>query len=269
MSRTLTVTIELAGVPVAFSSADPYWIDLVVFRYHAFATSVPAVFEVLHATRTAVPAEVPSPLAVHTAPVTHRAATRSRFELVGESFTALIDLEKATAHIDGPCALYPLDAVLRETLPLLLEDGVLLHGGAAVGDDGRGVVFCGESGAGKSTLGRLLDGRTLCDEMVGMCRTPNGAAIRPTPFWRARPGRASLAAIYALRHGPVHRRHRLEGADAVRELSRHVVWPRDHAAGLEHTFVTLSGLVETTPVWELEFVPRPDVWDVIRPEALR
>ncbi len=151
-----------------------------------------------------------------------------------------------------------LDGVLRTLLPSVIAPDLMVHG-ALLGDGERGFLCCGVSGSGKSTMAVLFPEAALCDEMVRLVVRPE-VEVRSLPFWRARPGAVSLAAIFIIEHGIEHRRIPLAESEAIHELRRHIYWPVEHPELMRQSFEALSDVCRDTPVFRMAFRPEPSVW---------
>jgi len=125
------VVATLVGHPVALVSPDHEWLGYVRCRFAAFITDEPPVFTVEHQTTGLRPLDLSVPMMTR-AEERRVESTPTGFGIHGETFTASVDLEARTAQVEGPCALYPLDSVLRHVLPILLGNGLLLHAAAEV-----------------------------------------------------------------------------------------------------------------------------------------
>ena len=156
------------------AAGDDAWLDLVARRFPGCLSQDHGQFRIDYRQRGGCPDGLVSPLAARREP-SQTKASRHGFELTGETFSARVDLDAGRAWLTGPCALYPLDALLRHLLPLLASPGLIVHA-AALAEGGRGWLASGPSGAGKSTLAALLGKRALCD---GADRA--GMAIRRSP----------------------------------------------------------------------------------------
>jgi energy-coupling factor transporter ATP-binding protein EcfA2 len=152
-------------------------------------------------------------------------------------------------------------------LPLLWEEGLLVHSALVADDAGSGVLACGPSGAGKSTLARLARGRALSDELAAVKlegRQPISVAL---PFWESRPGRARLRAVLHIGHGTHHRLEPLLPEEALRRLATLILWPVWNESAMARSFAYLTEIVETVPAFDLSFAPTGDVWDFIDKEV--
>jgi hypothetical protein len=149
----------------------------------------------------------------------------------------------------------------------------LVHSSAVIAG-GRGYLFVGPSGAGKSTVAGLSSAHhVLGDEMnLLLPRAGGGWDVAGTPFnglFRAkRPGRAPLAAVLLLEHGPAPELREAPPAEAVAALAGEVVPPvgLDQAPGPG----TLPAMVETahsvaanTALKVLRFAPDAGFWPVL------
>jgi hypothetical protein len=249
-----SLCFDFAGVPVGFAVDDPGLRSWLRRRFERFESPDPPRWQVL--------VEVSEPGASFTRTPVDVQANERGFRIVGRTFSAEADLGERQARVRGPRAGYPVATLVRHLLPLVHDDALVVHA-AMLADDGRGFLCSGPSGSGKSTLARLLPGLAFCDELAMVRRVGGGFAIQSLPFWEARPGRAALAGVLLLGHGQDHRRRPLGAGRAVQALAQHVLWPVTSGAAVERCFHLLGCLVELTPVWELDFVPRPDVWRVI------
>jgi hypothetical protein len=252
-------------VELGFESADREWLFFLDRRYGRFSTAsaVEAFNLRFEPTTAALPAGVTSPLAPHLEAVGVEGAACG-FRVRTETTECEIDLRERRAVLRGPSAMYPLDNVLRHLLPLLWEDGLILH--AALAEIGGGsVLACGPSGAGKSTIAKLSRGRALSDELAAV-RLDSGAATGiALPFWEARPGSARLDAILHLRHGASHQVSPLRPEDSLRLLASQVLWPVWDERAMARAFGQLAELA-AVPAYSLSFAPREDVWELIEEE---
>lgn len=255
---------DLGGIVIAFASPSAEWLSELGKRFRGFESATEPSFRIRYCPRkgAVAPAETiggPMPPLVRPHP------GGRGIEILGPGFAARADLEHGTAEVEGPAAVYPVDMVLRELLPALTT-GVILH--CALLGDGMATWACGgASGSGKSTLAALLPEHALCDELAHIADCDGRFHGRSLPYWEARPGGAPLAGIAILRHGAEHRRTPLTPPQALRALATEVVWPTFSEPAMERRFAALGRLVESVPVWQLEFAPRADVWDVITAEA--
>ena len=165
--------------------------------------------------------------------------------------------------------MYPLDNLLRHLLPLLWDEGVLVHGAFLTRRSGGGLLAGGPSGAGKSTLSRLASAHALCDELTAVRIEKAEVHLISLPFWESRPGRAPLDALFFLSHGATHRLIPLRPEQTLRRLVPLVLWPVWDEMAMASAFAHVTRLSESRPAFELAFAPRPDVWEFIEKEAPR
>jgi hypothetical protein len=259
---SIELRFDFGGVVVAFESASRPWRQALAARFGGFETNDAPAFRILQRTTpTASDAAAgPWPAALTAGPAP------GRFEMRGAGFVATVDLAGAAAEIRGPAAAYPVDILLPELLPLLAPTGLVLHC-ALLSDGARAWVCSGPSGCGKSTLASLLPERALCDELALVAATGGAFSARALPFWDARPGGAPLAAVVLLRHGDAHRLRPMPAERAFGALAREIRWPGGDHTALARAFSTLGDLVEQVPAFELEFLPRADVWNAIAEAA--
>lgn len=137
--------------------------------------------------------------------------------LEGGGARAELDFARGSGTLRAPRSERPVDAVLKLVLATCLIDagGLLAHASAVLRDD-HAWIFSGPSGAGKSTIAAELPGRLLCDEAVAL--HPDGLSAAATPYWRAQPGAAPIAALLFLARGPRPGWRRLPPAKAAARL---------------------------------------------------
>jgi len=246
-------TYDFAGAVVEFSSTDRGWLAAAELRYAGFGSGRPPGVRVRYEVVAGLP-DVPDVLdEPRLGP-----ASGDRLDIAGPGYSVTADLAAGEVEISGPRHTYPVDAALRQILPLMLRDGVVLH--TALVSDGRRTWACsGPSGAGKTTIAALLGERALCDELAVVRVSEDGIEGRSLPYWKARPGQGPLAGIHLLRHGAAHRRTRLAPGAAAQRLLAQVAWPTTSPAALARTLELVATITERVPVWELEFAPRADV----------
>jgi hypothetical protein len=253
---------------IRFESADRTWLAYLDRRYRRFSVSPRAESFVVRfePTSAPIPPDLATPLAAHLEAV-HCAPATDGYRVSTETSECEIDMRSRRAFLRGPAALYPLDNVLRHLLPLLWDEGLIVHSALVAREDGSGVLACGPSGAGKSTIARLAGERALSDELAAVRIEHGGATSIALPFWESRPGKARLRAALHLGHGPAHRIERLEPAQALRRLASQVLWPVWDEGAMARSFAYLTELAETVPAFDLSFAPRGNVWDFIDKEV--
>jgi hypothetical protein len=264
ISRT---SFAFGDICLEFESTDTAWLSLVERRYGSFGCEPETDSFVVRfePTPAALPAGLPTPLAAHVEAVDCE-RTVTGYRVTTATSACEIDFHSRRAILRGPAAMYPLDNVLRHLLPLLWEDGIIVH--SALVDDGAGcgLLACGPSGAGKSTLAELARGRSLSDELAAVRLDGSGATSIALPFWKARRGSVRLRAVFHLAHAPFHRLEPLRPETAVRRLVAQVLWPVWDEGAMARSFGYLTDLAETVPAFELGFTPTEDVWEFIGKE---
>jgi len=254
-------------VHLRFESPDREWLSYLSRRYGGFSMPPAEKAFLLRFEPTAAlpPADLASPLAPHLEAVDCE-PTANGYRVRTETTDCEIDLVSRHAVLHGPSAMYPLDNVLRHLLPLLWEDGLILHS-ALVGVSEGSVLASGSSGAGKSTIARLARGRALSDELAAIRLADGEARAIALPFWEARPGSARLSAVLHLRHAASHRLERVRAGEALRKLASQVLWPVWDEAAMARSFAYLAQLAEAVPAFNLSFAPTEDVWELIDREV--
>ena len=164
--------VEIGGIPIALSTCDEGFLDLLRQRYDGFLSSSRPQFELefdLTSTELASDGDV-----------------RVRREggewlLQRGDFHARWDPRSGRGSVRQDANPYSLDSVLRIVHSLILAErgGFLLHSASAI-CDGRAYLFSGVSGAGKTTMTRLApaDITLLTDEICYV--RPNDARPNDT-----------------------------------------------------------------------------------------
>lgn len=263
----LASSYDFGETGFTFESTDEQWLGLLEKRYRAFralprASGFTVRFE---PTRKPLPVDLSSPLAVHLEAIgTER--TPAGFRVWSKTTSCDVDLFSRKALLRGPSAMYPLDNLLRHLLPILWDEGVVVHGAFLARRSGSGLLAGGPSGAGKSTLARLASSHALCDELTAIRVDVEESHLISLPFWVSRPGRARLEALLFLSHGEPHRLAPLHPGEALRRLVPLILWPVWDERAMASVFAHLSRLAESVSAFELAFAPRPDVWEFIEKE---
>lgn len=260
------LTLQLAGARVQLATRCGAWLDAVRRCLGPWLAEGGEGFPVSVEVRPEVAESVGAQPPPSAAAKTVAWATASGFGVRGPGFSAQVDLQGCHARLHSPPALAPLFALLRHLLPVLVDDGLVVHGvGLAAG--GRGWVGSGPSGCGKSTLARLFPRAALSDELVAVRRAREGFVVEALPFWGRAPRQVSLAAIYFLRHGQEHRRSPLAATQALQRLAAQVLWPLVVPQRMAAGFALAAELVQRVPCFDLAFAPEAGVWPVLTGEG--
>jgi hypothetical protein len=270
--------VEIGGIPIALSTGDEGFLDLLRRRYDGFLSSSRPEFGLefdLTSTELASDDDV-----------------RVRREgdewlLQRGDFRARWDPRSGRGSVRQNANPYSLDSVLRIVHSLILAErgGFLLHSASAI-CDGRAYLFSGVSGAGKTTMTRLAPADiTLLTDEISYVRPSNDrpgndrpSNDRPsdhgyhafgTPFAGelAKAGEncaAPIAALFFLEQGPENRVDELTSADAVRRLMRNILFFAEDRALVEKLFTTACDFVARIPIRRLTFYPDVRVWDLVR-----
>ncbi len=255
--------VEIGGVPIALSTSDQGFLDLLRQRYDGFLSSSRPQFELEFDLNNAPP---PSDGDVR--------VRRDGGQWLVErgDFRARWDPRTGRGSVRQNSNPYSLDSVLRIVHSLILAErgGFLLHSASAI-CDGRAYLFSGVSGAGKTTMTRLAppDITLLTDEMSYLRPSGDGYSAFGTPFAGelARAGEncaAPVAALFFLEQGPENLIEELPSADAVRRLMRNILFFAEDQGLVEMLFATACDFVAKVPIRRLTFYPDTRVWDEIR-----
>jgi hypothetical protein len=255
--------VEIGGIPIALSTCDEGFLDLLRQRYIGFLSSSSPEFELEFDLTSTVP--------VSDDDVRVR---RDGDEWLIErgDFHARLDPRSGRGSVRQNANPYSLDSVLRILHSLILAErgGFLLHAASAI-CDGRACLFSGVSGAGKTTMTRLAppDVTLLTDEISYLRPKLEGYSAFGTPFAGelARAGEnctAPVSALFFLEKGPENCVHELSSAEAVRRLMRNILFFAEDRGLVEKLLATACEFVARVPIRRLTFYPDARVWDEVR-----
>jgi hypothetical protein len=261
-SRTVTC-VEIGKIPIALSSSDDTFVNLLRHRYEGFLSSSAPEFELEFDVTSSTPTDNET--------VRVRRQGRDWMMQRGD-FLANWDPVTGRGLVRQNSNPYSLDAVLRIVHSLILAErgGFLLHASSAI-CDGRAYLFSGVSGAGKTTMTRLAPpGVTLLTDEISYVRPgANGYSAFGTPFAGelAKPGEncsAPIAGLFFLAQGPGNRFDEMPPEEAVRRLMRNILFFAEDHVLVEKLFATAFDFVTRVPIRLLTFYPDGKVWDDIR-----
>jgi len=254
--------VEIGEVPIALSTCDEGFFDLLRQRYDGFLSSSRPEFE----------------LEFDLVPVGSTSDGDVRVRREGDDwliergdFRARWDPRTGRGTVRQNANPYSLDSVLRIVHSLILAErgGFLLHA-ASVICDGRAYLFSGVSGAGKTTMTRLApaDITLLTDEISYVRPGADGYWAFGTPFAGelAKAGencKAPVSALFFLEPGPENRVDELPSAEAVRRLMRNILFFAEDRVLVEKLFATACDFVAGVPIRRLTFYPDARVWDQV------
>jgi len=255
--------VQIGGIPIALSTDDERFLELLRQRYDGFLSSSRPEFE-LEFDLTS------------TGPVSDD-DVRVRREgdvwlLERGDFHARWDPRTGCGSVRQNANPYSLDSVLRilHSLILAQRGGFLLHAASAI-CDGRAYLFSGVSGAGKTTMTRLApaDVTLLTDEISYLRPSADGYSAFGTPFAGelAKAGencKAPVSALFFLEKGPENRVDELSSAEAVRRLMRNILFFAEDQGLVEKLLDTACDFVARVPIRRLTFHPDARVWDEVR-----
>jgi hypothetical protein len=255
--------VEIGGIPIALSTTDQSFLDLLCQRYEGFLSPSPPDFE--------LDFDLISPTPASDDDVRVR-REGSEWLLQRGDFQARWDPATGRGKVRQNSNPYSLDSVMRILHSLILAErgGFLLHAASAI-CDGRAYLFSGVSGAGKTTMTRLAppDVTLLTDEISYLRPSVDGYSAFGTPFSGelAKAGEncsAPVACLFFLAQGPENRVDELPSAEAVRRLMRNILFFAEDRSLVEKLFATAFDFVSRVPVRRLTFYPDIKVWDEIR-----
>jgi hypothetical protein len=265
--------VEIGGIPIALSTCDEGFLDLLRQRYTGFLSSSRPEFELEFDLTSTGPASDDD---------VRVRRLGSEWVLERGDFHARWDPRSGRGSVRQNANPYSLDSVLRIMHSLILAErgGFLLHAASAI-CDGRAYLFSGVSGAGKTTMTRLAPADiTLLTDEISYVRprdvrpsddhpSDHGYHAFGTPFAGelAKAGEnctAPVSALFFLEQGPENRVDELPSADAVRRLMRNILFFAEDQGLVEKLFATACDFVARVPIRRLTFYPDARVWDEIR-----
>ena len=224
--------VEIGGIPIALSTRDDGFLDLLRQRYIGFLSASSPEFKLEFDLTSTVP--------VSDDDVRVR---REGDEWIIErgDFHARWDPRSGRGSVRQNANPYSLDSVLRILHSLILAErgGFLLHAASAI-CGGRACLFSGVSGAGKTTMTRLAppDVTLLTDEISYLRPNALGYSAFGTPFAGelARAGEnctAPVSALFFLEKGPENRVDRVvvRGSRSTPDAQYSVLRRRSGAGG--------------------------------------
>ena len=257
--------VEIGGIPIALSTCDEGFLDLLRQRYAGFLSSSPPEFELEFDLTSTGPASDDDVRV-------RRNVDDGEWILERGDFRARWAPRTGRGHVRQNANPYSLDSVLRILHSMILAErgGFLLHAASAI-CDGRAYLFSGVSGAGKTTMTRLApaDITLLTDEISYLRPSADGYAAFGTPFAGelAKAGEnctAPVSALFFLEKGSENRIDELSSAEAVRRLMRNILFFAEDRGLTEKLFATACDFVGRVPICRLMFYPDARVWDEVR-----
>jgi hypothetical protein len=261
-SRKVTC-VEIGGLPIALSTIDDGFLQLLRRRYDGFLSSSHPEFELeFDLNRTRLPSD-------------EDVLVRREGEewlLQRGDFHARLDPRTGRGIVQQNSNPYALDSVMRILHSLILAErgGFLLHAASAI-CDGHACLFSGISGSGKTTMTRLAppDVTLLTDEISYLRQTGDGYAAFGTPFAGelARSGEncsAPISALFFLEQGPRNCIDELSSTEAVRRLMRNILFFAEDPGLVNKLFATACNFISRVPIRRLTFYPDAKVWDDVR-----
>jgi len=257
--------VEIGGIPIALSTCDEGFLDLLRQRYAGFLSSSPPEFELEFDLTSTGPASDDDVRV-------RRNVDDDEWIIERGDFHARWAPRTGRGKVCQNANPYSLDSVLRILHSMILAErgGFLLHAASAI-CDGRAYLFSGVSGAGKTTMTRLApaDITLLTDEISYLRPSADGYAAFGTPFAGelAKAGEnctAPVAALFFLEKGSENRVDRLSSTEAVRRLMRNILFFAEDRGLAEKLFATACDFVRRIPIRRLMFYPDARVWDAVR-----
>ena len=272
---TKVACVEIGGIPIALSTSDEQFFELLVSRYEGFLSRSLPEF--------ALEFDIVEPGAASDEDVCVRRDGPAWLVQRGD-FSARWEPDSGKGLVRQNANPYSLDSVLRVVHSLILAErgGFLLHAASAL-SEGRAYLFSGVSGAGKTTMTRLApeDVTLLTDEVsyvrpenVGTGSEDGVSSYRAfgTPFAGelAKAGEncsAEIGSLFFLEKGPENRIEEMPPAEAVRRLMRNILFFAEDARLVEKLLASACDFVSRVPVRRLTFYPDRKVWETVQNET--
>ena len=251
--------VEIGGIPIALSTCDDRFLDLLRQRYNGFLSSSPPEFELEFDLTDTVPVSDDD---VSVRREDNNEGNKKDWLIERGDFCARWNPRTGQGRVRQNANPYSLDSVLRILHSLILAErgGFLLHAASAI-CGGRAYLFSGVSGAGKTTMTRLApaDITLLTDEISYLRPSADGYAAFGTPFAGelARAGEnctAPVSALFFLEQGP----------EALRRLMRNILFFAEDHRLVEKLLATACDFVARVPIRRLTFYPDARVWELVR-----
>jgi hypothetical protein len=264
--------VEIGGIPIALSTSDDAFLDLLRQRYGGFLSASRPEFELEFDLTSSGPVSDDDVRVRRN----NDAVNNQEWILERGDFRARWDPRTGRGRVRQNSNPYSLDSVLRILHSLILAErgGFLLHAASAI-CNGRAFLFSGVSGAGKTTMTKLAPSNaTLLTDEISYLRpslrpSASGYSAFGTPFAGelARSGEnclAPVAALFFLEQGPENRIQELSSAEAVRRLMRNILFFAEDRILVEKLFATACDFASRVPIRRLTFYPDARVWDLVR-----
>ncbi len=281
--------VEIGGIPIALTTSDEGFLDLLRQRYDGFLSSSRPEFELefdLISTGSGSDDDLRVRRSVNVdvkGKNDKDKDTDDEWIFERGDFRAHWDPRTGRGRVRQNANPYSLDSVLRILHSLILAErgGFLLHAASAIcrapsascsaSCNDRAYLFSGVSGAGKTTMTRLAppDVTLLTDEISYLRPSAGGYKAFGTPFAGelARSGEncsGPVSALFFLEQGPENRLDEISPAEAVRRLMRNILFFAEDHGLVEKLFATACDFVAQVPIRRLTFYPDSRVWDLVR-----
>jgi hypothetical protein len=263
MAERHTAVVEIGRIPIALSTSNPEFRDLLRQRYSGFLSESHADFELDFELTGQIP---PSNDDVRVW------REESEWRMERGDFRAHWNPRSRRGRVKQDLNPYSLDTVLRIIHSLILagRGGFLLHAASAI-CDGRAYLFSGVSGAGKTTVTRLAppDVTLLTDEISYVQPNADRYLAFGTPFAGelATVGEncaAPISALFFLEQGPENRVAELSASESVRRLMRNILFFAEDPELVERLLDIAIDFVSRVPIRLLTFYPDTKVWETVR-----
>jgi hypothetical protein len=239
--ETLSLVIEVGGVPVRVNTSSPEFFGMLEDRYAGFISAsqngeIEFDVDIVQPGSTDPDADVQ---------VTQRSGV---WRFTRGDFRA--EWSPASGHgwIRQSANPYSIDSVLRivHTLVLARQNGFLLHAASSI-RNGKAFLFAGISYVRKRNQGYIAFGTPFAGELAKVGENVS----------------APIEALYLLAKGPENRIEPISQGEAVRSLLANVLFFAEEQEFVRAAFDAAFEFVSRIPVLRLTFVPDSRVWELI------
>ncbi len=262
--------LSFAGLSFRIDAPEPEWSQRLQERYQAFLAD-----EAAADWRIALRHAPDLPQAA--ADWARHEATRTEFHIA--SYRGRVDFATRRAQVLTP-DLQRAPSALARTITFIAtvilpreKDGLLLHA-CGLASDAAAFAFCGPSGAGKSTIARLAPPalQPMSDENVIVRLSEAGPILYSTPFWGRNTPETSirrqrihrpLKAAFILKQSPRWSLRPLAPSQAILALLATEKVAVERTPSAQAWLDIASRLLAQTPIFELGFLPAPELWSFL------
>ena len=253
---------------------DESWVEIMKTHYQGFIQTHPDPWHIqlLQDPRLDY---TPHPWASH-----EKTITRFRIAF----YRGEVDLLSKRAWVSTPTLEKAPSALARvvtfiATWALPRQEALLLHA-TGLGIGGKGFAFAGASGAGKTTIAGLapLGSQIIGDENVIIRLEGDTPTLYSTPFWGQNTPESQiqrmrvqypLTVLFILKQSPHWFLRPLRASEAILSLLATEKVAVERTESARAWLDVASRLIAQIPVFELGFLPSPELWPFLATQGFR